>query len=449
MFGIDPDNNAPPNPWRKLSQAWGRLMQNSRRRITLISLVIFIPCMVAGFFGMQVFFPSAEEELPEGRSVPTRVAINGERTNILFLGIDAREGETVARADTIILASIDPDTKRAAVLSIPRDTRATINRDSDQKISYGTVYGGVELMVELVEEMLGEEINYYVMMDFSGFEALIEVLGGVTIDVEGRKYKPSEGIDLQPGLQRLNGHDALGYVRFRDYSMGDIERTVAQQKFIQALKSEILQAKTIIKIPQLISQIDSLTDTNMTIGDMLKMSRWIKLFEGDTLTTQTLPGYFYDVRDEYGNLLNSFWQTDDQTNKTLMEKLLQGETVDMILPASDKQSVKVISSGVVEVNDTEEEVTGGVENQSPSSTGGEKPSTDTDNSDTGTAPPETPDSESPTSLPIDIPVLDDESGTAETPAGDAEAELGRSDSEELDSTSSPGNSTEMEQEIIP
>ncbi|MDO4540382.1 MAG: LCP family protein [Syntrophomonadaceae bacterium] len=311
-------------------------------RNILVGALIFMLCMGGGILGMRALF--GEPPVPADEPEPTEEIIEGERTNILFLGMDARAGETASRADTIILASIDPELKRAAMISIPRDTRVTINGDPDQKVSFGNVYGGTELTVKLVENMMNEKIDYYVQLDFEGFEQIIDVLGGVTIDVEARKYKPEEGIDIEPGLQKLNGHDALGYVRYRDYNMGDIERTTVQQKFIQALKDEVLQTKTIVKLPSLARQVYSLSDTNMTTADMLAMSKWVSLFEGDTLIAQTLPGHFLDVRDENGILLNSFWQTDDEVNGNLLEQLMAGETVPMLLPASEADSLIVVPS---------------------------------------------------------------------------------------------------------
>lgn len=388
-----------------------RARRNATLRNAAIGILVFALCLGIGFWGPNLLLngpgegdPGAEDEVAEG-------IIEGERTNILVLGVDARAGETVSRADTIILASIDPELKRAAMVSIPRDTRTTINGDPDQKVSFGNAYGGIAMTVRLVEELMGEPVDYYVQLDFEGFEDIIDLLGGVTIDVEARKYKPSEGIDVDPGLQRLNGHDALGYVRYRDYSMGDIERTTVQQKFIQALKDEVLQTKTIAKIPGLVKQFYALAETNMTPADMLALSKWLSLFEGDTLTTQTLPGYFFDVRDENGTLLDSFWQTDPKVNRALMPQLMEGETVPMLLPVSEADALRIVPS---------EEADDAFEIDIPVLEGRETDAAATEPEDDPAPPPEDGDSDSedessapaepqpPVSEEIDIPVLEDD-----------------------------------------
>jgi len=144
---------------------------------------------------------------------------DGERTNILVLGVDARPGETTSRSDTMILVSVDPKLNKAAVVSIPRDTKVTI-KGATEKICAANALGGPQLAVSTVEDLMGIDIDYWVEMDFNGFKKIVDTLGGVTITVPQRMYKPSEGIDLQPGTKKLNGSEALAFVRFRDYNMG-------------------------------------------------------------------------------------------------------------------------------------------------------------------------------------------------------------------------------------
>jgi LCP family protein required for cell wall assembly len=79
----------------------------------------------------------------------------------------------------------------------------------------------------------GIDVKYYVVTDFQGFERIIDTLGGVTVDVEQGMYHGAEGIHIDPGIQRLNGHDALGFVRYRDYPLQDIDRIKHQQVFFR------------------------------------------------------------------------------------------------------------------------------------------------------------------------------------------------------------------------
>lgn len=251
----------------------------------------------------------------------------GERTNILLIGVDARAGETKSRADTMIMASIDPQLNRIALISIPRDTRVDMDGSPYDKINSANVIGGPELTVKTVSELLGEKVDYYVQMDFKGFAAIVDAIGGVNINVEERMYKPSEGIDLQPGQQLLDGEQALGFVRYRDYVMGDIDRTKHQQAFLKALGKELLKPKNIVKLPSLARVVNKNIDTNLGLTDMLKMASWAKGFNSSSITAQTLPGYFLDKRDAEGTLVASYWIADQKKTDGLIEKMLAGQTV--------------------------------------------------------------------------------------------------------------------------
>ena len=150
------------------------------------------------------------------------------------------------------------------------------------------------------------------------------------MDVPQRMYKPSEGINLHPGKQKLDGKKALAFVRFRDYSNGDIDRTYHQQAFIKALAGEVLQPRTITKLPNLAKQMKQYVETNIGFTDMLKMASWAPGFNSDSIITQTLPGCFYDEVDSRGRLLNSYWLADKNETTNLLENLFAGKTIAVV-----------------------------------------------------------------------------------------------------------------------
>ncbi len=265
--------------------------------------------------------------------------IEGERTNILVLGVDARPGQnnTHARSDTMLLVSLDPNLKKVAIVSIPRDTRVKLNGSTD-KINSASVYGGPELATKLVGEMMSIKVDYYVEMDFSGFKNIIDTLGGVDIDVPQRMYKPSEGIDLQPGQQHLDGSQALGFVRFRDYTYGDIDRTQAQQQFLKALSKEVLQAKTVTRLPSLVNELHQCIYTNISISNMLKLAAWAPAFSPEGIYSQTLPGSFYEERDAYGELTASYWVVDQKLAVQVLDALFAGQTLNVVEGSSSSTS---------------------------------------------------------------------------------------------------------------
>ena len=201
-----------------------------------------IGCGVTSFFNAS----EPDEAVPVDQEVVAKQ--EGNRTNILVMGVDARPGEDRSRSDTMMLVSIDPKINKVAVISIPRDTKVKI-KGSSNRIAAANFIGGPELAVTTVEELLEVKIDNYITADFNGFKEIIDTLGGVTITVPERMYKPSEDIDLNPGTQKLNGRQALGLVRYRDYVTGDIQRTAQQQEFIKALAAEVLKPATITKLP--------------------------------------------------------------------------------------------------------------------------------------------------------------------------------------------------------
>ena len=256
--------------------------------------------------------------------------IEGNRTNILVLGVDRRPGEEHSRSDVMILVSIDPELGKVAVISIPRDTKIDDYKLGIDKICAANYVFGPQMSVKLVEKMLDTNVDYYVEMDFAGFKKIVDTLGGVTVDVPCRMYKPAEDIDLKAGKQHLNGRQALAFVRFRDYVQADIQRTAAQQQFIKALAEQALQARTIPRLPALIKQLGQYVDTDMEITDALRLASWAPGFDSDSVIAQTLPGNFYDVRDDNGTLVASYWQADKDEAGALLDDLFAGKTVAVV-----------------------------------------------------------------------------------------------------------------------
>lgn len=309
---------------------------------TLIFCLAFVVCFGVGVGMVKLLSPAGNTSDP----TDTATIVDKKRTNILLLGVDARPGETDnTRSDTIILASIDPTLNRAALVSIPRDTKVSgsVNSGMD-KINAANVLGGPDMAVTKVKELMGEKIDYYIEVDFAGFKNIIDTLGGVTIDVDQRMYKPSEDIDLQKGVQKLNGYDALGYVRFRGYINGDIDRTAHQQVFLKALGQELLKPATIVKLPTLIREARANVKTNLGLTDMLKIATWAPGFSGDSIIAQTLPGYFSDSRNADGVLTSSYWIADKNGISTLLDKLLSGQTVSVLVDAPASARTTAVSA---------------------------------------------------------------------------------------------------------
>ncbi|MEW5762967.1 MAG: LCP family protein [Bacillota bacterium] len=260
-----------------------------------------------------------------------RAEAKGEKLTFLLLGSDARAGETRARADTIIFAAADTKEKRLALLSIPRDTRVDIPGHGRDRINAAAAYGGPELARDVVARLLDQPIDYYVMTNYEGFKEIVDILGGVTIDVEKNMNHddPQDGgryaINLRKGVQRLNGEQALMYVRYRGDPLGDIARVQRQQKFLMALADEVMKPATIIKLPRLIPAIKRCVETDMPLGKMLALARMARDAGNVKIVTATLPGFLSDY--------DPYWHVDPAVARQVAARLMDGEEIPTIVQA--------------------------------------------------------------------------------------------------------------------
>ena len=215
------------------------------------------------------------------------------KKNIVVMGCDTRKDDA-GRSDTLFVVMLDKSKKNAALLSVPRDTRVKIKGHGWDKINAAFAYGGHKLTQETVQEFLGIKLHNYVVVDFQGFKDLVDVIGGVDINVEKRMYyyDPYDGfeIDLRPGIQHMDGKTAMQYVRYRDED-GDIGRIRRQQKFIMALYKQIASKNIITKMPGVSKQIMSMIKTNLSLKEMVELGKVMHdMLEKDGLKMAMVPG---------------------------------------------------------------------------------------------------------------------------------------------------------------
>ncbi|ALX50337.1 LCP family protein [Lentibacillus amyloliquefaciens] len=186
--------------------------------------------------------------------------------NILLLGVDERTNDD-GRSDTMILLSVNPNVKTIKMLSIPRDTRVRIPGEGEDKINHAYAFGGVELSIQTVEEMLGLSVHFYAKVNMEGFHQGIDALGGVTLSNE-RAFSQG-GYDFPTGEIHLNGDEALSYTRMRKGDpRGDIGRNERQRNVIQAAINEAASFSSVTKVTNILDIIGDNVKTDLDFEQM-------------------------------------------------------------------------------------------------------------------------------------------------------------------------------------
>lgn len=261
-------------------------MKNKSRADVLIIAVAILLVVAAAGYAVVTHLRGSDKVKVEDEPVQ-------EAQNFLLLGLDARDGGT-GRTDTIMVVNVDPGAGKINLLSIPRDTRVDLKGSYD-RINAAYVYGGVDLIRDTVENLLDIQIDHYVIVHFQGLIEVVDLLGGVEVNVPERMYRPSENIDLQPGRQVLNGKDALGFARYRYTKNGDLDRARHQQEILEALRKKVFSPGTITKIPELASIAAEYIDTDMTNGELMALMESAEKFKGQELESATLPGQIVKI----------------------------------------------------------------------------------------------------------------------------------------------------------
>ncbi len=216
------------------------------------------------------------------------------------------------RTDAIMLAQYDSEQNKVSVLSIPRDTRVFVG-NRYQKINAAHAYlyengeiGGPEGVCGAVSRLTGVPINYYIEFSFDAVAQIMNDLGPVNFDIPdvhgdgmGMVYDDpiqSLHINLPPGNHDLNGTEVVHLLRYRKnnkgqgYVDGDIGRIKLQQDFIKALADQKLNASLILKVPSIFKDVVDNIDTNVTVSDVIKYSKYLTNISSVNINTITVPG---------------------------------------------------------------------------------------------------------------------------------------------------------------
>lgn len=198
------------------------------------------------------------------------VALGKGTVNIALLGSDIRPNDGGWRTDTILIVSLDPTAGRARVIAVPRDLYVYIPGRRVDRINVADVHGGFEMLAQTILYNFGIPIDHMMRIDFSGFQRVVDSLGG--IDVTSTGYLNDEcgrrWWSYGPGVYHMAGFEALCYVRMRKAS-SDYDRLRREQEVVLAIFDRVLSLDGLARLPELYDQFRTLVKTDLELNDML------------------------------------------------------------------------------------------------------------------------------------------------------------------------------------
>lgn len=252
---------------------------------------------------------------------------NNEDINVLVMGGDKVNKNT----DTMMLVSFNPSSSKLSILSIPRDTRVSIN-GKKAKINAAYPKGGGELALNTVSELLGVDIEYYVFINTSTFREIVNILGGVDyyVPVNMDYDDPLQNlhIHIKKGQHHFDGAKAEQFMRFRQnnngktnkyYDGSDLKRIDAQQDFIKELVRQKLNIFYLTRLTEIVDAIFNNIDTNISMSEVLKMSGGAAKVQPDNINMLKLPGdskkdgawYYIIDKKETGDIIHDYFSSKD------------------------------------------------------------------------------------------------------------------------------------------
>lgn len=213
-----------------------------------------------------------------------------EPMTILVMGVDARPGSAIdigVRPDALMVLRLDPETGTCRGLAIPRDSLAELPGYGETKINHALMLGGIEYEKLVVELYLGIEIDHHALIDFTGFEELVDAVGGITITVPDDLASPA----VPAGVHTIDGETALRHARYRGGPDGDFGRIQRQQEIMRGLIAAANGRNLLTEANRLLPALQDHIRTDLSIDQLVALA---KLYQshcsGDGLELDTIPG---------------------------------------------------------------------------------------------------------------------------------------------------------------
>ncbi len=275
----------------------------------------------------RFFAGSAEDDgadlSGDGSGIP--VPGPGDRLNVLLIGVDKTEQRAHALTDTILLASLDPVGRTVSLISIPRDVAMVPLGNGDvygPKInslySYAATHpdefpsGPTRTLQDAIGALLDTDVHYYARIDMDGFRQLVDVAGGVTVDVRKGFFDPSygfakgvQGWGIEAGVHHLDGREALAFVRSRKApGESDFTRAARQQQVLVALYRGLLaDGSLLFRLPDLLDAFGGMVKTDVPPARLPDLAAIADGLDPDAVTSAVLEGpLLKPMKSEYGNV---------------------------------------------------------------------------------------------------------------------------------------------------
>ncbi|MGM0867023.1 MAG: LytR family transcriptional regulator [Bacillota bacterium] len=225
--------------------------------------------------------------------------------SVLLLGVDERENDK-GRSDSMIVLTVNPDTKSVKMISIPRDTLTDIvGHGTRDKINHAYAFGGVEMAMDTVEELLDIPIDYYAQINMEGFEDIVNAVGGVTVNND--LNFSSGGYSFEEGKLTLSGKEALAFSRMRyEDPRGDFGRQLRQREVIQGVIREGASVSSLWNFDNIFDALGNNVKTNLKFDEMVDIQKHYKSASKDIEQIQIKTGsgtkidgiYYYVIPEE-------------------------------------------------------------------------------------------------------------------------------------------------------
>lgn len=220
--------------------------------------------------------------------------------SILILGADSLKPGNLkgleGRSDFMLLVYINPKTNRVSILSLPRDTRIYDEHFNFERINIANKIGGYQLSKSLVEKLLGIKIDHVVLLSIDSVAQILNYLGPFKIYVPKSMHYQDQSaglnIEIDVGLQSMNGSTLIKYFRYRNKDQGDIGRIKRQQVFFRAALKKLKEKDTLIRLPSALLMANKAFSTDLDFQTMFKLIKTMRSLNYSNFQIYILPGDF-------------------------------------------------------------------------------------------------------------------------------------------------------------